>query len=789
MVRVGVPGVVPDGCPDLRLPVPDWALVMVWERSEPPGAGLELLALAVGAAVVVAGLVTATGARVATALSGGRVSGGLGDWLRVAGRLVQGEAPSAAWGDLGSEVPGPALYWVCTGIVAVVAASAAVGLMIVWRRWSMPGRSRFGQPMDARVAGRREVAPLRVDELTPPLGRMLLGRHAGSGRVLATEDRGLHKVSGRVAARQGSRGSVALIGPTGSGKTALAASAVATWKGPAVVVSVKRDLFEATVAARADSGDIAVFDPAASTGLASARWSPLERVSTAGEALRTGRALAQAIPRNGVTSADYWAKHGESLLGSFMCVAGLSQLVPQPGADAPKPANMQQIATWVSTVAMAADPVINGLLRTGLEDERPPRVQLMARHAASAFIGLAREDDRIRSSIYATARLAVDPWLEPSVAHSATTDPRMFFDQTADAPKWEHTPRFVNLEWLMSGAPGRSNTLYLAAPQTEFERLSPVLGGLLADLKDSIHTWDIAGRKLDKPVLFLIDETGQLELGWLPGEVSTIAALGAFYVTCWQSLSQIQHRYGTLADTVLGGHRSKVFFAGIDDAATLRYLHTVTGSEHVARRSWSAEVAGSGGRGRRSISESQQREELVPSHLVRTMTPGEAVLLHGTLPPIHLRAVRWWRERGLRDLFPKTKPAVHTCPLTKQESPATGPVLDASTLELSRTQLPRPQSTIGGKAATASNSSKPASGQLAMDLDPTRHADAAQPGVDSPPQSSSPRTVNRTAGNCERCRRTVPANEGTVHRLGGRDVVCCWPPCESGTQRGTASGT
>jgi type IV secretion system protein VirD4 len=762
---------------------------MVRERSEPPGAGLEVLALAVGAGVVMVGLITVAGARVATAFSGGRISGGISNWLRVAARLAQGKAPSTAWGNLASGVPGPPLYWVCTGLVAAVALALAIGLVVVWRRWSMPGRSRFGQPMDALVAGRREVAPLRIDELTPPRGRMLLGRHAGSGRVLATEDRGQHKVSRRVAARQGSRGSVALIGPTGSGKTALAASAVATWKGPAVVVSVKRDLFEATVAARADRGDVAVFDPAASTGLASARWSPLERVSTAGEALRTGRALAQAIPRNGVTSADYWAKHGESLLGSFMCVAGLSQLVVLPGADLPKPVNMQQIATWISTVAMAADPVINALLSTGLKDARPPRVQLMARHAASAFIGLSREDDRIRSSIYATARLAVDPWLEPSVAHSATTDPRRFYDQTDDAPKWEHTPRFLNLEWLMSGAPDKSNTLYLAAPQTEFERLSPVLGGLLADLKDSIHTWDIAGRKLDKPVLFLIDETGQLELGWLPGEVSTIAALGAFYVTCWQSLSQIQHRYGTLADTVLGGHRSKVFFAGIDDAATLRYLHTVTGSEHVARRSWSADVSGSGGRGRRSISESQQREELVPSHLVRTMTPGEAVLLHGTLPPIHLRAVRWWKERGLRDLFPETKPIVETCPLTKQESPATGPVLDASTLELSRSQLPRPQSTIGSERATVAKPSKPVSGQQVMDLDPTNPADAEQMGVDDPAQSSAPRTMNRTAGRCERCRRTVPANEGTVHRLGGRDVVCCWPLCGPGTEQGTQPGT
>jgi len=423
---------------------------------------------------------------------------------------------------------------------------------------------------------------------------------------------------------------------------------------------------------------------------------------------------------------------------------------------------------------LATDPVINALLRRGLEDDQPPRVQLMARHAASAFIGLLREDDRIRSSIYATARLAVEPWLEPSVAHSATTDPRQFYDLGG---KWEHSPRFINLEWLMGGGDGRSNTLYLAAPQTEFERLSPVLGGLLAELKDSIHTWDIAGRKLNKPVLFLIDETGQLELGWPPGEVSTIAALGAFYVTCWQSLSQIQHRYASLADTVLGGHRSKVFFAGIDDAATLRYLHTVTGSEHVARRSWSADVWSGGGRGRRSISEFQQREELVPNHLVRTMIPGEAVLLHGTLPPIHLRAVRWWTERRLRDLFPSTRPDVITCPLTANAADVSGPVLDASTLEFSRSRLPSPE----GARAPASGDRIVAkrakgNGQLKMDLETGSAADAPV-AADDTPSAAGLRAANRVAGRCERCLDPVPPNAGSVRLLNNREVVVCWPKC------------
>ena len=327
-----------------------------------------------------------------------------------------------------------------------------------------------------------------------------------------------------------------------------------TWDGPVVAVSVKRDLYDTTAAARSARGDIAVFDPGMATGLASARWSPLEAVTTSSGALRTGRALAQAIPRSGVTNADYWAKHGEKLLGAFMGVAGLSRLLQPPAGQAPYQAvNMEHIATWVTTMADATDPVINRILKAGLDKRQPLEVKLIARHASVTFVGVGKEDHKIRSSIYSTASHAIDPWLEPSVAHSATDDPRHSY---SSSESWKRRPQFIDLDWLMGGAADRSNTLYLTASQPEFERLSPVLGGLLADLKDTIHAWDIAGRRLDKPLLILIDEAGQLELGWLPAEVSTIAALGAFFVTCWQNLSQIQHRYGTLADAVLSGHRS-----------------------------------------------------------------------------------------------------------------------------------------------------------------------------------------------------------------------------------------
>ena len=58
----------------------------------------------------------------------------------------------------------------------------------------------------------------------------------------------------------------------------------------------------------------------------------------------------------------------------------------------------------------------------------------------------------------------------------ASDSPRPFY---WSEDHYTHRPRQIDLDWLMSGDAGRSNTLYLTASQPEFERLSPVLGGLL----------------------------------------------------------------------------------------------------------------------------------------------------------------------------------------------------------------------------------------------------------------------------------------------------------------------
>jgi type IV secretion system protein VirD4 len=494
--------------------------------------------------------------------------------------------------------------------------------------------------------------------------------------------------------------------------------------------------------------------------------------------------LAAAIPRNGVSGGDYWAQQGESFVSAYMALAGLSELLPPPPGEVRDVLTIQRLAAWAFLGVGITDPIVNDLVRRGLE-AADLETQLLAKAAALKLTALHREDPRIRASIYATARLAFEAWSEPSVAHSASLDPRDSYH--ADVI-WEHRPRFVDLDWLMGDRDdGRTNTLYLIAPDAEFDRLAPVLGGLLGDLREQIHAGDIDGRRLAKPLLFVIDEAAQLELKWLPQEVSTIAGLGGIFVTCWQSKAQIDSHYGSLSDAVLGGHRSKVVFTGCDDPATLDWLGKVAGTEHVARRSWSADTGG----GRRTISEGPQREDLVGPHVVRQMWPGEAVLLHGTLPPVHLRSVQWWKDRTLRQLVPTDDHGTPipvrdgTCPVSDQKPQPGDAGLEASALQESASHLPPPAEQDGLPPSPAApwrpNGARPNRATPARTRPTATRDDTGRPGTGQLsllPPASPP---NRHAGACRRCDTWVNVGSGHAVPYGKQDVVVCKACAEAGT--------
>jgi type IV secretion system protein VirD4 len=583
--------------------------------------GFELVVLAIGALVAAVVGVVWAGASLALVMAGEPSAVPVSSAVDALGRLPSsGGDPASAWAEpYASALPVPALYWTCTAAVAIGAAV----LLALGVRWF--GRSKVGtskrRPLgvDARpqFARRRDLAPLLVDG--PVRGRFIVGCFGRS--LVATESTPKGRSWWRRNRRTGDRGALALVGPSRSGKTTAAVSGILEWEGPAVLSSVKADLLAVTRGWRSQLGSVRIYDPTTSTvdAKASATWSPLQQADTVLGAQRAARALCDAAPRGGVEGGmDFWLAQAEILLSSLMFVAFHSHR------------DMEAVCEWVLLQDHPAD-LGPGEVRHALDQLMKSNDSALVAGALEASKGLLSVwelEERTRSSVYSTAQTVVWPWSEPGVAASAKQD------RTEDAPP------SLDLRWLLSGP----NTVYLCSPIEDQRRLAPAFGGLLNDLINQAYR-QVAqtGKPLDPPLLVVIDEAGNTPLRSLPEYASTLAGIGVVLVTIWQSLAQIEAAYGRQADTILTNHLTKCFYAGLSDPTSLRYVDQVLGDAEVDTRSRSAsERAGSG-----SDQYSTTRVSLAPAHTLRQMRPGDALLLHGTLPPAHVRTRPFYRDRGL----------------------------------------------------------------------------------------------------------------------------------------------
>jgi type IV secretion system protein VirD4 len=553
------------------------------------------------------------GAAVAAFAAGGSVQAGLADAVRAAvalpGHLTD---PASAWpASKSSHVPGPWLYWPST-LFVFAATGWLIAAALRWRagiRGVGPIRlRRLGVKGHARFATAKDVAPLVVDGPMP--GRFILGRV--DGRLVATEDRWLAPArSRRVRRRQGDRGAVALIGPSRSGKTTAAIAGILEWTGPAVLASVKTDLLAATMNWRAEQGDVRVFDPTSCTGRDQSSWSPLRDAGTVQGAQRAARVLADTAPGS-LEDDAFWTSQCEILLFALLFVAANTE-----------GRSMRHVVDWVLTQDKPGETGrgdLEPLLQTLLAHDNP-EVVAGAEEAGKALLAIWQMDERTRSSVYATAQSVVWPWADPGVAGSA---------ERCD----------IDLDWLCSGA----NTLYICAPIDDQHRLQSVFGGLLGDLiRQAFAQANRTGKPLDPPLLIVIDEAGNTPLRSLPEYASTVAGIGILLVTIWQSKAQLDVAYHRAADTILTNHLTKVFYTSASDLSGLELAARLVGDAYLPMRSASNDLRGPGG----SLSESPQAIPLAPAEVMRQMLPGDALLIHGTLPPAQLRTRPYHCERHL----------------------------------------------------------------------------------------------------------------------------------------------
>jgi type IV secretion system protein VirD4 len=507
--------------------------------------------------------------------------------------------PALAWpAHARGNLPGPIPYWTATAVVlAVLGAVALAAASVASRHRQVPidKRRRLGVPSQPRLATRRDLTPLYTRRPEP--NRFVLARyHRGYLSTESVEHRG----------RRGVAGAVAVFGPSQSGKTTGLITGVTAWTGPAIVSSVKADLLRASIDARRSRGEVRVFDPLGVTGLPSSTWSPLRAAHTLSGAVNAAAILARTGADDHTPGDRFWRGQAEQLLAGMLYTAA--------NTDGH---TMRHVVRWVLDLDRPGDAsggTLAPLVRL-LTDHDDPQVALAANQVQGWLHGQWSSDPRTTSSVYATARNAVWPWADPAIADSAE-----------DCQ--------LTLDWLLAG----TNTLYLVAPLGDDTRIGLVFAAVLHDLiSDAFTAFNRRGEPLDPRLLVVCDEAANTPLPKLPQWAATVSGVGIQLITVWQSRAQLDTTYGREADSVLTNHRSKLFYpSGLSDATTTDYLSVLTGTEHVRADLTPRQIVATGDDNDRT--RIATAVPYVSADVLRRLRVGDAVLVHGELPPAWISA-------------------------------------------------------------------------------------------------------------------------------------------------------
>jgi type IV secretion system protein VirD4 len=559
--------------------------------------GDQLLAAGLGVGAATGGLVWATGQLAGLVFGHTWLHLNPADVAGVLGSLPHhlGD-PAMAWPASAREaLPGPAGMYATFTATTTTAAGVAGGVMRLWQRAGLgsptaPGaRSKRLAAGSATWATPRELRPLRVRRPQP--GRLILGRTGGAfGPLLAGED--CH--------------SVLVFGPPDSFKTTgLVIPAILEWTGPVLATSVKPDVIRATRAHRKRRGEVVVLDPLGTSGLPSARWTPLAACRTWAGAQQVAEVIAQTADHDSraIATADhkYWKTLGTKLLAPLLFAAALDGR------------SMTDVLRWID---LREDTEVTKLLSDSEVDG-----------AITAWEASQSRTDKARDSVYGTAEDLLSIYADQRVQHF-----------TAGHDLDEAT--FL----------GGDHTLYLYAPVHEQRRLRPLFETVTMQLVRVAQ--ETAARapdgKLDPRFLCALDEAGNVAaLELLPEWATTGRGQGIQLLSVWHDQAQLVHRYGDRAATILNGHRAKVFLSGLADVGALELGSRLIGDQAVTETNYATDPTG-----RVSASQATSYRPLVPLEELRRLRPGEGVVIYGHLRPARIQVrphfaprEQRWRQR------------------------------------------------------------------------------------------------------------------------------------------------
>jgi type IV secretion system protein VirD4 len=378
-----------------------------------------------------------------------------------------------------------------------------------------------------------------------------------------------------------------VIAPPRAGKSS---GFVVPWlldhRGPALVLSTKRDVYEATVAYRRSIGRVWVYDPFGQPD--SASFTPLTPARSWAGAIRAGEALASAAhPDQANAANEFWDKEAASMLAPLLHAAALSG------------AGMAELVRWLDTRSFADAVRVLGSARAGA--------------AANQLEGVGRRDERNRETTVMSALNLLRAYRYPQLAGRGTSelDPAALLD-------------------------GEANTIYVVAAGHDQELLRPVILALVTATYEAAVNRARECGALDPALLMLMDEAANIApVRNLASWLSQCGDHGILIATIWQSIAQIDHRYGRAArDAICAACTAQIFIPPLAEPTSSGYLSDLLGEEPVAN----ASSAGPGG----NLSVTHAKAAQAP--WLREVPRGRAILVYRDLPPAIVRAPGWFED-------------------------------------------------------------------------------------------------------------------------------------------------
>jgi type IV secretion system protein VirD4 len=234
--------------------------------------------------------------------------------------------------------------------------------------------------------------------------------------------------------------------------------------------------------------------------------------------------------------------------------------------------------------------------------------------AADQLHGVSRRDERNRETTVMSALNLLRAYRYPQVTAADSDDltPARFLD-------------------------GEANTIYVVAAGHEQEALRPVMLALVTAIYEAAIEKARRDGPLDPRLFLLMDEAANIApVRNLASWLSQCGDHGVMIATVWQSIAQIDQRYGRPArDAICAACTAQMFLPPLIEPTTSGHLSGILGEEPVA--------AGTGSGGPGSFSASERK--VGPAPWVRQIESGRGILIYRDLPPAVLRIPGWW-ERG-----------------------------------------------------------------------------------------------------------------------------------------------